>query len=113
MEIFNRRPICNNNPDSAPLVNGAPFFFFLICTGAVLGIAAGLIIQKTIPSVFAELSSMELIVILSLPAVIDFSLNRFRLKKESNTMRFITGISLGLAIAQMEMIALLSLCGTI
>ena len=111
MKLFNRRPICNNNPNSAPMIDGVPFLLCWRCTGAVLGIATGLILQKIIPSAYDDLSSLKLVVIFSLPALIDFSLNRLRLKKESNIMRFITGVSLGLAIAQMEIIVIFRLCG--
>ena len=52
----------------------------------------------------ANFSFENYVVVLALtvPAILDHTLNRFNLKRENNKLRFITGILLGISIGFVE-----------
>lgn len=99
MSLLERRPLCNNNPLSAPSINGKTFIICWRCCGAVVGIFAAMITRKLGVSLRFNLS---IILLLVFPATLDYVMNRFRLKKQNNKMRFLTGILLGYAIGLIE-----------
>lgn len=96
---FNTRPICNKDPSSAPIFRGKPFVFCWRCLGAFVGLAFILIINYIHAVGFAELSLLSLGFI---PATIDYFLNKAKIKKPNNKVRFFTGILLGISIGGME-----------
>jgi len=102
MELFKRRPLCNNNPDSAPQINGKPFLLCWRCVGAIIGILISLIVFNHL-KVSAK---MTVVALLSIPAILDYALNRLKFKRESNKLRFITGVLLGIAVGYVEILLL-------
>ena len=104
MKLFNRRPICNNNSNSAPVLNGRPFFLCWRCCGAICGLFFSAIVSIFFRFPFDNYVVLFLLII---PAVLDYSLNRLNLKKENNKLRFITGILLGISIGYVESMILL------
>lgn len=96
MKIVIRRPICNNNPSSAPHINGRCFWLCWRCTGVVAGAFITTIFTfitdcswKIIPIVF----------LLSLPACADYCCIRKKVILPSNRRRFITGVLLGIPVS--------------
>lgn len=105
MRLSERRPICNNDPASAPVVNGKPFILCWRCCGAAVGLVlAAMILGTRIPEAVTW-TDAGIIVLLALPAVIDHAMNRFGLKRKSNRLRFITGIMLGISGGMTELCA--------
>ena len=92
MEKFLKRPICNNNPESAPNINGKPFIICWRCIGSIIGAGCMILIRK-----YAEINIWYM-GFFAIPAVVDWTLKKQRKKKPSNTLRFVTGVMLGLAI---------------
>src|SRR5690606_36848410 len=98
------RPICNNNPSSAPLMNGRTFFVCWRCTGGVLGgfisILFCFILDITLD--FRYLLTIFLIV----PGTIDYFLGRLYILKPNNWRRFATGILLGVPVGIISLLIL-------
>lgn len=99
MSLLERRPLCNNNPLSAPSINGKTFIICWRCCGAVVGIFVAMITRKLGASLGFNQS---VILLLVLPATLDYVMNRLGLKKQNNKIRFLTGILLGYAIGLIE-----------
>lgn len=101
MSLFERRPLCNNNPSSAPIIYGKTFFLCWRCCGAAVGILIVMITYTFVP-IFK--CNRTLMIILIFPAMLDYVMNRINVKKPSNKIRFLTGILLGNAVGMMEIL---------
>lgn len=95
--IFSRRPICNNNPESAPHYNNHCFILCWRCCGSVLGIFHGGFFDRLFGWSESNVR-IESMLLLILPAVIDYYLIKFNRIKPSNKRRCITGILLGFSV---------------
>lgn len=93
-----RRPICNGKSETAPHIYGHTFVLCWRCTGGVLGLALYLLFEK----IFVDL--MGIIHFFFVPAVIDFYLNKYKMKKPNNKLRFVTGVMLGMSLGSIEML---------
>lgn len=93
MNIRNRRPLCNNNPASAPCFNGKCFLLCWRCTGALV---ASLIITIISFTMNYSWSLRPVLFLLVIPASIDYILTRKHIISPSNFRRFTTGLMLGL-----------------
>ena len=71
--IFSRRPICNNNPESAPHYNNHCFILCWRCCGSVLGIFHGGFFDRLFGWSESNVR-IESMLLLILPAVIDYYL---------------------------------------
>ena len=95
MKWYKRRPLCNNNVDSAPCINGHIFLLCWRCTGGAVGstIALSLFVflKISLPLALAILSWL-----LILPACIDYWLIKKRNIRPNNVRRFLTGLLLGI-----------------
>lgn len=94
-----RRPLCNGKSEAAPTIMGKTFFLCWRCTGGVFGVALYLVCNVIIPE---EVKKM--ILVLCVPAVVDFYLNKYRKKRPSNKMRFLTGLLMGISVGCFETI---------
>lgn len=103
MKILCRRPLCNNNPSSAPHINGKCFFLCWRCTGAVVGAFGTIVISFITDCVLAK---YFVVYLLALPAVIDYFLTRAKLIQASNVRRFISGVLLGIPLATIALIVI-------
>lgn len=103
MNIRNRRPLCNNNPASAPRFNGKCFLLCWRCTGALVG---GFIVTAISFAMDCICSVTPLVFLLILPACIDYFCIRRKIIPPSNTRRFVTGVMLGIPIS-MAMLTIL------
>ena len=91
--------MCNNNPKSAPLINGRPFVLCWRCCGAVCGLLFILILNR-----FYKFTINPLIfLILIMPASVDWFFTRIEFKKGNNRTRFITGSLIGISIGLLEL----------
>lgn len=99
MDILKRRPLCNNNPNSAPQLNGRTFYLCWRCFGSFIGI----IIIFLINELFSIHFTISLFLFFSIPAIIDYFANRFEIKEPRNSLRFLTGLMLGVSIGGMIM----------
>ena len=95
MKWYERRPLCNNNADSAPCINGHVFLLCWRCTGGVVGatIALSLFVFLNFNLPFAPAILSWLLI---LPACADYWLKKKRVIKPSNVRRFLTGLLLGI-----------------
>lgn len=98
MGIIDRRPICNNNPESAPVVNGKPFILCWRCCGTVVGLLLLLSAYRIHRFDVNAVLTAALIV----PASVDWLLIRFHRKNGNNSVRFATGALLGISIGMLE-----------
>ncbi|WP_075968009.1 DUF2085 domain-containing protein [Murdochiella massiliensis] len=103
MKILCCRPLCNNNPSSAPHINGKCFFLCWRCTGAVVRAFGTIVITFITDCVLAK---DFVIYLFALPAGIDYFLTRSKLIRASNVRRFITGARLGIPLATIALIVL-------
>lgn len=98
MKIKHRKPICNNNPSSAPSINGKVFFLCWRCSGVLIGVAI-----ITVLFFFGVIDVSKKMVlqssILGLPALVDYIGIRVTIFRPSNLRRTITGILLGVPIS--------------
>ncbi len=101
-----RRPICNGKPATAPRIYGHTFFLCWRCTGGVVGLAMFLIIEKML----FNNNMKTVMILLSIPAIIDYYLNKYKMKEPSNKWRFFTGILLGISVGCFETLILDFLC---
>lgn len=69
------------------------------CSGAYLGILASIISLVIGGSTLNWLRSEPLLFLLPFPAVLDWSLHKFRIWRGNNTIRFISGALMGMAYA--------------
>ena len=102
MTIKNRMPICNNNPSSAPSINGKCFFLCWRCTGGILG--AMLIISIIfLANINTTIRSSLISIVLIIPATVDYVLIRIKAIKPCNIRRFVTGFLLGGAVGHITL----------
>ena len=71
-------------------LNGGPVYLCARCTGTALGFVAGSLIGSASASPY-------IIILLALPALIDWGTQKLCLRESTNIMRVMTGFSLGLA----------------
>ena len=95
MKWYKRRPLCNNNADSAPCINGHIFLLCWRCTGATVGATIALsfcvFLRISLPLATTVLSWLFV-----LPACGDYWLIKKRNIKPSNVRRFLTGVLLSI-----------------
>lgn len=103
MKILSRKPLCNNNPSSAPHINGNCFFLCWRCTGAVAGAFAATVFSFIVDCILAK---HFVVYLLALPAVIDYILTRTKIVQPSNVRRFISGVLFGIPLAAIVLIVL-------
>lgn len=98
MKIKHRKPICNNNPSSAPCINGKVFFLCWRCSGVLIGVV---IITLLFFSGRIDVSIKMVLQssILGLPALADYIGIRVNMFRPNNMRRAITGILLGVPIS--------------
>jgi len=106
MKNIKRMPLCNNNPSSAPHINGKCFFLCWRCTGAVLGIF--LLLCLSFICHYRYTLKLELF-LLVLPAFFDYYLIKLKIMKANNFRRFVTGMPLGFFIT-IILLSLLNKC---
>ena len=85
---FGKAPLCNGRPERAPHIGSFCFPLCWRCTGLFIGCIIATIIKL---SVEIE-SNIMIVVITSLPMLIDWSLQRVRIKESTNFRRFTTGL---------------------
>ena len=95
MKIVNRRPICNNNPSSAPHINGKYFWLCWRCTGVVIG---AFIITVFTFIIDCSWHITPILFLLALPACVDYFITRKKIIRESNFRRCASGILLGIPL---------------
>ena len=102
MSFFKRRPLCNNNPSSAPHINGHCFILCWRCTGGIIGVFIWHLINKIVYLDF-KIEEVFYLCLLILPACIDYILINSNIIKPSNIRRFLTGCLLGFPVAEIVM----------
>lgn len=95
-----RKPLCNGKPETAPHICGCTFLLCWRCTGAVCGLIVFFLFEK----IFLDNCSSLFICFLCIPAVVDFYLNKYELKKPNNMLRFFTGVLLGMSFGCVEIL---------
>lgn len=97
-----RRPLCNGKPETAPSIGGKPFILCWRCSGGVVGLCLYLIFFQNIIC-----EKMKLLgIFLCIPAILDFYLNKLKVKRPSNVTRFLSGLLLGICVGCFETVAL-------
>lgn len=103
MKIQKRIPICNNNPSSAPHINGRCFVLCWRCTGAAVG---ALITSCIVLALNYSLFFSPPVFVLGIPACVDYFLTRGKIIQPNNLRRFLSGILLGVMFAMLIITAL-------
>ena len=98
MSIFERRPLCNNNPSSAPLINGKVFILCWRCIGAILGIVVATVLWR-ISVLTISLSNTVLFSVLFIPGAIDYFGIKLGIVTANNLRRMVTGMMIGFPFA--------------
>ena len=99
MGILNRRPLCNNNSQSAPHINGKCFILCWRCIGVLTGVLTVSVLRLWF-DVSIEENDLLYSIVMILPAYVDYVLIRCRLIRPNNIRRFFTGVLLGVPFAQ-------------
>lgn len=95
MNINKRRPLCNNNPESAPHINGRCFWLCWRC----IGVISSTFVVTFLSFVFDyDLKMKMAYFLLIIPACVDYFLIRAKITRASNLRRFIAGAMLGIPI---------------
>lgn len=109
MRLFERHPLCNNNPSSAPHINGYCFILCWRCTGGITGVCFWYIINRIVYLDF-KIEKIFYLCLLTVPACIDYILIKANKAKPSNFRRFVTGCLLGVPVGEL-VLRLLTLFG--
>ena len=96
--IFERRPLCNNNPSSAPLIKGKVFILCWRCIGAILGIVVATVLWK-MSVLTISLSKAAWFSMLFIPGTIDYFGIKLGVVTANNLRRMITGMMIGFPCA--------------
>lgn len=100
-----RRPLCNGKPETAPRLGGKPFILCWRCSGGVVGLFLYFILFQNIMCEKMKLLGL----LLCIPAILDFYLNKFKVKRPSNVTRFLSGLLLGICVGCFETVILVCL----
>lgn len=108
MSFRKRRPLCNNDSSSAPVICGKTFYLCWRCCGAIVGLFLALFVNTISPIIYINYIWIP---VLAVPAMIDYCMNKTALKKPSNKLRFCSGLLLGCSVAVIEILIWNNLCG--
>lgn len=99
MRFLERRPLCNNNPSSAPHIKGRCFFLCWRCSGGVVGVFFWYLINSIFYLDFS-IERLLYLCLITVPACVDYTLIKSNRTKPSNFRRFWTGCLLGFPVAE-------------
>lgn len=95
ISLIGKAPICNQISERAPKINGYVFIFCYRCTGVILG---GLI-ASLLKYLHVFDQSIALLIVFTLPCLIDGLLQKLNIHESTNRRRLITGLLFGVGLA--------------